>query len=83
MVRETVIRAVGNSAGMTIPKPILDRYHLAEGDAVFLVETDEGVDIAAVQPVLGGKASNGLLRKLRNRRTQRGEVFLMLAYRRK
>jgi len=50
MVRETVIRAVGNSAGMTIPKPILDRYHLAEGDAVFLIETDDGVLITPYDP---------------------------------
>ena len=50
MVRETTIRAVGNSAGMTIPKPVLDRYQLAEGDTVFLVETDEGVLVTPYDP---------------------------------
>jgi putative addiction module antidote len=50
MVRETVIRAVGNSAGLTLPKPVLERYHMAEGDAVFLVETEEGVLVTPYDP---------------------------------
>lgn len=50
IVRETVIRAVGNSAGMTIPKPVLDRYNLAEGDPVFIVETEEGMLITPYDP---------------------------------
>ena len=50
MVRETTIRAVGNSAGMTIPKAVLDRYRLAAGDTVFLVETDEGVLVTPYDP---------------------------------
>ncbi len=76
MVRETVIRAVGNSAGMTIPKPILDRYHLAEGDSVFLVETDEGVLITPYDPLFkdamaiyeeGARAYRNAMRELSNR----------------
>jgi antitoxin component of MazEF toxin-antitoxin module len=43
MTRETTIRAIGNSAGITIPKPMLERYRMAEGDRVHLVETDEGI----------------------------------------
>jgi putative addiction module antidote len=43
MTRKTTIRAVGNSAGATIPKAMLERYHLAEGDKVNLVETPDGI----------------------------------------
>lgn len=50
MVRETVIRAVGNSAGITIPKPVLDQLHLKEGDRVYLVETAEGVLVTPYDP---------------------------------
>ena len=50
MVKKTTIRAIGNSAGTTIPKPLLERYHLAEGDAVHLVETEEGILITPFDP---------------------------------
>jgi len=43
MTKKTTIRAIGNSAGATIPKAMLERYHLAEGDAVSLVETPDGI----------------------------------------
>lgn len=43
MPDKTSIRAIGNSAGTIIPKTILDRYHLAEGDEVHLVETAQGI----------------------------------------
>jgi putative addiction module antidote len=50
MVKQTTIRAIGNSAGTTIPKPLLERYHLAEGDTVHLVETEEGILITPFDP---------------------------------
>jgi putative addiction module antidote len=43
MTKETKIRAIGNSSGTTIPKRMLERYRLAEGDRVHLIETDEGI----------------------------------------
>jgi antitoxin MazE len=50
MTRETTIRAIGNSAGATIPKSMLERYRLAEGDRVHLVETEEGILITPFYP---------------------------------
>lgn len=50
MKKETTIRAIGNSAGTTIPKAMLDRYRLAEGDRVHLVETEEGILITPFDP---------------------------------
>ena len=49
-VRETVVRAIGNSAGVTIPKEMLDRYDLAAGDAIFLQETPDGILVTAHDP---------------------------------
>ncbi len=50
MTSETKIRTIGNSAGATIPKAMLERYHLAAGDRVHLVETDEGILITPFDP---------------------------------
>lgn len=47
---ETTIRAIGNSAGTTIPKAMLERYRLAEGDRVHLVETEDGILITPFDP---------------------------------
>ncbi len=49
-MKETTIRAIGNSAGTTIPRAMLDRYHMKEGDRVFLVETDQGILITPYDP---------------------------------
>jgi putative addiction module antidote len=48
--KQTTIRAIGNSAGTTIPKPMLERYQLAEGDTVHLVETEDGILITPFDP---------------------------------
>jgi putative addiction module antidote len=48
--KETVIRAIGNSAGVTIPKAMLDKLQLEEGDAVYLVERDGGVLLTPHDP---------------------------------
>jgi antitoxin MazE len=50
MTKETTIRAIGISAGTTIPKPMLERYRMAEGDRVHLVETEEGILITPFDP---------------------------------
>lgn len=50
MTKKTTIRAIGNSAGTTIPKAMLERYRMAEGDRVHLVETDEGILISPFDP---------------------------------
>ena len=50
MTRQTTIRAIGNSAGATIPKAMLERLRLAEGDRVHLVETEEGILITPFDP---------------------------------
>jgi len=42
-VKETVIRPFGNSAGVTIPKEMLDHFGLAKGDAVALRQTADGI----------------------------------------
>ncbi len=50
-VRETVIRPIGNSAGVTISKETLERYDLAPGDKILLQETADGILVTAYDPV--------------------------------
>jgi len=50
MPEETTIRRIGNSSGLTIPKDLLDRQHLEEGDHVHLVETEDGLLITPYDP---------------------------------
>lgn len=46
----TAVRRVGNSLGITLPKTIVENYHLSEGDELHLVETDEGVVLTPFNP---------------------------------
>ena len=36
------VRKIGNSLGVLLPKEILSRLHLEDGDQVFLTETPDG-----------------------------------------
>lgn len=50
MTQKTTIRAIGNASGTTIPKSLLERFHLRQGDAVYLIETDNGILITPFDP---------------------------------
>lgn len=45
----TKIRRVGNSLGATLPKPVLERLRVGEGDMLYLTETPEGVLLTPYQ----------------------------------
>ena len=47
---KTSVRRVGNSLGITLPKTVVENYHLTEGDELSLVETDEGVMLSPFNP---------------------------------
>ncbi len=44
------IRRVGNSQGITLPKELLQKLNVREGDSVFVTETAEGVQLTAYDP---------------------------------
>jgi putative addiction module antidote len=41
-MHKTKLRAIGSSTGIIIPKEMLDRMNLKEGDTLFVRETREG-----------------------------------------
>jgi putative addiction module antidote len=43
-------RKIGNSLGVILPKEVLDRFHIAEGDTVFATITPEGVHLTPYDP---------------------------------
>jgi putative addiction module antidote len=47
MAHTTKIRAIGNSQGVTLPKAILEKYHLKEGDTLTTIETQDGILLTA------------------------------------
>lgn len=50
MAKETTIRRIGNSSGLTIPKDMLERQRLADGDRVHIIETEGGLLITPFDP---------------------------------
>ena len=52
MVRELKLRQVGGSVGATIPKDMAERLHLAAGDRVLAVETEQGILLSPHDPTV-------------------------------
>ena len=44
------LRAIGNSVGVVLPKELLSRLNLGEGDTVHAVETPEGLVLTTLDP---------------------------------
>ncbi len=65
---KTAVRRVGNSLGVTLPKTVVDNYHLTEGDELILLETDNGVMLTPFNPEFAewAKAYERTNRKYRN-----------------
>ena len=47
---ELKIHKVGDSLGITIPKEVLQKLEVGEGDSIFVTETTDGVQITAKDP---------------------------------
>ena len=62
------LRKIGNSYGVVLPKDVIDRFSLAEGDALYVVDSAEGIKLTPYDPVMeaGMKAFQRTRRKYRN-----------------
>ena len=45
MVTKLKITTVGNSAGIVLPKELLDRLRVQKGDTLFVTETPDGIEL--------------------------------------
>lgn len=51
MLRKRIrARKMGGSIGATLPKELVDRFHIKEGDELDVVETSEGMLITPYDP---------------------------------
>ena len=62
------ITAVGNSAGIIIPKELLARLRVAKGDALYATELPDGIKLTPFDPKLAGQMEVAE-RVMRRRRT--------------
>ncbi|WP_068634764.1 AbrB/MazE/SpoVT family DNA-binding domain-containing protein [Thauera butanivorans] len=46
------ITSIGNSAGVILPKELLAHLRLEKGDALYALETPDGIKLVAYDPVL-------------------------------
>jgi putative addiction module antidote len=49
------ITTIGNSAGVILPKELLARLRLDKGDALYAVETPDGLRLTAYDPELAAQ----------------------------
>lgn len=61
------ITSIGNSAGVILPKELLARLRLEKGDAVYAVETPDGIRLTPYDPTLAAQMEVAE-RVMRNRR---------------
>jgi putative addiction module antidote len=47
---ELKIRKIGSSHGVILPKEILDRLRVSEGDSLSVSETPEGIELSVFDP---------------------------------
>ncbi|MEW5980265.1 MAG: AbrB/MazE/SpoVT family DNA-binding domain-containing protein [Acidobacteriota bacterium] len=47
---KTSVRRVGNSLGVTLPRTIIENYHLNEGDELHLLEMKDGIVLTPFDP---------------------------------
>ncbi len=62
------IRKVGNSLGVTFPKEILETLNVKEGDELYLLKTEQGVELTPYNPEFAAEmdAYRHVARKHRN-----------------
>lgn len=49
------ITAVGNSAGVILPKELLARLRVEKGDELYAIETPDGIRLTAYDPTLAAQ----------------------------
>lgn len=50
MTRDLKLRQAGGSVSATLPKDMAERLHLAPGDRVLAIETDQGILLTPYDP---------------------------------
>lgn len=49
-MKKVKIRKVGNSYGLTLPKELLEKYNIKEGEELYVVESSRGFALTPYDP---------------------------------
>lgn len=49
------VTVVGNSAGVILPKELLEKLRVSKGDLLYAVETKNGIELTAYNPVFAAQ----------------------------
>ncbi|MGK9167376.1 AbrB/MazE/SpoVT family DNA-binding domain-containing protein [Inquilinus limosus] len=62
------LRAIGNSVGAVLPKDVLNRLHVQEGDTLYLTEAPDGYRLTPYDPEFEGQMETArkVMKKRRN-----------------
>lgn len=62
------ITTIGNSAGVVLPKDVLNRLHVGKGDVLCVVETPGGIELTPYDPELAEQlgVAEDIMREDRN-----------------
>lgn len=62
------LRAIGNSVGAVLPKDVLSRLHVQEGDTLYLTEAPDGYRLTPYDPEFEEQmdAARKVMKKRRN-----------------
>jgi len=50
MTEKIKVRKIGNSQGVVLPKEILERHGVAEGDVLYVIDSAEGIKLVPYDP---------------------------------
>lgn len=50
MTSKLTITTIGNSAGVILPKEILEKLRVSKGDTLFAIETSKGIELTPYNP---------------------------------
>ena len=49
------VTTIGNSVGVVLPRELLERLRVGKGDALFVLETPNGIELTAYDPEFGAQ----------------------------
>ncbi len=55
MAATAKITTVGNSAGIVLPREVLEKLHVEKGDLLYITETPGGIQLTPFQPDFAAK----------------------------
>jgi putative addiction module antidote len=68
MPNKLILRKIGTSTGLILPKAELDRLHVKEGDELYLIETPNGLELTPYDPEFEAQLQSAqkVMKKYRN-----------------